>query len=87
MGARRLVPCTNTHALVTVPGNLIYGAGEKALAASMDLLRSACRHKVCCHSTTHITFAHEEQYAEIEMPPEQVAAQKEIGESASRPAS
>lgn len=82
MGARRLVPCTNTHALVTVPGNLVFGAGEKALARSMELLRAACRHKVCCHSTTHITFAHQEQYDEIEMPAEQVAAQMEVQEAA-----
>jgi predicted aconitase len=46
------------------------------------LLHSACRHPVCCHSTTHITFAHEEQYDEIEMPAEQVAAQQELGEMA-----
>jgi len=82
MGARRLVPCTNTHALVTVPGNLVHGAGEKALERAMALLRAACRQKVCCHSTSHITFAHQEQYAEIEMPPEQVAAQQEIEQSA-----
>ena len=44
----------------------------------MELLRSACRHRVCCLSTTHIAFAHEEQYDEIEMPPEQVAAQHEV---------
>lgn len=78
MGARRLVPVANTHALVTVPGNLIHGASEKALAASMDLLRSACRHRVRCLSTTHITFAHQDQYEEIELPAEQVAAQQEV---------
>ena len=79
MGAGRLVPTTNTHALVTVPGNLVRGAGNRPLDQSMDLLRSACAHPVCCHSTTHITFAHEEQYEEIDMPAEQVAAQQEIG--------
>jgi len=78
MGARRLVPVTNTHALVTVPGNLIRGAGREALEQSKELLRAACQHKVCCQSTTHITFAHEEQYTEIDMPAEQVAAQQEI---------
>ena len=78
MGARRLVPVTNTHALVTVPGNLVHGAVRKPLDATMDLLRSACEHRVCCHSTAHITFAHEEQYDQIEMPPEQVAAQQEV---------
>ena len=78
MGARRLAPVTNTHALVTVPGNLISGAGEQALKRSMDLLRSACGHRVCCHSTAHITFAHEEQYEEIVMPAEQVEAQQEV---------
>jgi predicted aconitase len=82
MGARRLLPVTNTHALVTVPGNLIWGAGQKALEQTMELLRPACRHKVCCHSTAHITFAHQEQYEEIEMPQEQVAAQQEIFEMA-----
>lgn len=84
MGARRLVPTTNVHALVTVPGNLVYGAGEKPLAQTMDLLRSACQHCVACHSTTHITFAHEDQYDEIEMPAEQVAAQQEVMELARR---
>ena len=79
MGATRLVPTTNTHALVTVPGNLVRGAGNRPLDQSMDLLRSACAHKVCCHSSTHITFAHEEQYEEIDMPADQVAAQQEIG--------
>lgn len=78
MGAKRLVPTTNTHALVTVPGNLVYGASKKTIQSTMELLRPACQHKVCCHSTTHITFAHEEQYDEIEMPAEQVSAQLEI---------
>jgi predicted aconitase len=39
---------------------------------------------VACHSTTHITFAHEDQYDEIEMPAEQVAAQQEVMELARR---
>lgn len=78
MGAERLVPVTNTHALVTVPGNLVYGASQKTIESAMELLRPACEHQVCCHSTTHITFAHEEQYDEIEMPEEQVSAQLEI---------
>ena len=78
MGARRLIPVANTHALVTVPGNLIRGAGQQALDHTMQLLRSACQHKVCCHSTTHITFAHEEQYDGIDMPAEQVSAQQEV---------
>ncbi|MHC4176543.1 MAG: aconitase X catalytic domain-containing protein [Planctomycetota bacterium] len=78
MRARRLVPVANTHALVTVPGNLVFGAGDKPLQAAMDLLRSACRHQVRCHSTAHITFAHEDRYDEIEMPAEQVAAQHEV---------
>ena len=83
MGARRLVRVANTHALVTVPGNLVYGAGEKPLQAAMELPRSACREKVCCLSTAHINFAHEDQYDEIEMPPEQVAAQQEVMQLAS----
>ena len=78
MGARRLVPVSNTHALVTVPGNLVYGAGEKPLQAAMELLTSACQHRVRCLSTSHITFAHEDQYEEIELPPEQVAAQQQV---------
>ena len=82
MGASRLVPVTNTHALVTVPGNLVWGAGRESLEQAMELLRPACREKVCCHSTTHITFAHQEQYSEIEMPQEQVSAQNEVMEMA-----
>lgn len=78
MGARRLVPCSNTHCLVTVPGNLVYGAGQATIDSAMELLRPACQHRVCCHSTAHITFAHEEQYARIEMPAEQVAAQLDV---------
>lgn len=78
MGAARLVPVSNTHALVTVPGNLVQGAGRRPLEKTLELLRAACQHKVCCHSTSHITFAHEEQYDEIEMPTEQVAAQREV---------
>lgn len=78
MAARRLVPVTNTHALVTVPGNLIEGAGPQALARTMELLRSACAHQVSCVSTSHITFAHAEQYEEIEMPEEQVKAQQAV---------
>jgi predicted aconitase len=78
MGARRLVPVTNTHALVTVPGNLVWGAGADGIESTMELLKPACDCGVCCHSTTHITFAHEEQYDEIEMPADQVAAQREI---------
>jgi len=78
MGARRLVPVANTHALVTVPGNLIHGAGQQPLEQTMQLLRATCEHRVCGHCTAHITFAHEEQYEEIDMPAEQVAAQKDV---------
>ncbi len=39
MGAERLVPVTNTHALVTVPGNLVYGASQKTIESAMELLR------------------------------------------------
>jgi len=84
MGARRLVPCANTHALVTVPGNLVQGAGQRPLEHTMDLLRSTCQHSVACHSTVHTTFAHEEQYDEIEMPLDHVAAQQEVMELASK---
>jgi len=82
MGARRLVPVANTHALVTVPGNLVWGAGRKPLDHALELLRPACEHRVSCPSTTHITFAHEEQYEEIEMPAEQVEAQRAVMEAA-----
>ena len=82
MGAKRLIPVANTHALVTVPGNLVWGAGEKTIESAMELLRPACQHRVSCHSTSHITFAHEEQYDEIEMPAAQVSAQLEIQEMA-----
>ena len=78
LGAPRLVRCTNTHALVTVPGNLVWGAGRTTIDSAMELLRPACQHRVCCQSTGHITFAHEEQYDEIEMPREQVEAQLEV---------
>jgi len=84
MDARRLVTCTNTHALVTVPGNLVRDAGERPLEHAMDLLRSTCEHCVACHSTVHTTFAHEEQYDEIEMPLDHVAAQQETMEMASK---
>ncbi len=83
MGAQRLVPVANTHALVTVPGNLVYGAGDKPLERSLDLLHAVCQHQVCGHCTTHITFAHEEQYAEIDMPSEQVEAQQQVMQAAS----
>jgi len=82
MGAERMIPVTNTHALVTVPGNLVWGADQKTINSAMELLRPALKHPVCCHSTTHITFAHEEQYKEIEMPQEQVKAQLEVMEMA-----
>jgi predicted aconitase len=78
MGAKRLAPVANTHALVTVPGNLVRGGGQEALDHTMQLLRATCEHCVACPSTTHIAFAHEEQYDEIDMPAEQVAAQKEV---------
>ncbi|HID78278.1 MAG TPA: DUF521 domain-containing protein [Planctomycetaceae bacterium] len=84
MGARRLVAVTNTHALVTVPGNLVAGAGPEALDRSLKLLRTACRYRPCCPTTAHITFAHEEQYEEIQMPAEQVAAQQELMQLAAR---
>ena len=37
MGAKRLVPVANTHALVTVPGNLIWDAGRKPLDQAVEL--------------------------------------------------
>lgn len=84
MGARRLVPVANTHALVTVPGNLVWGAGQKPLEHALELLRPACEHRVRCPSTSHITFAHEEQYEGIEMPAEQVEAQRLVMEAAGK---
>ena len=54
-GAQRLIPVANTHALVTVPGNLVYGAGDRPLEQSMALLSSVCQHRVCGHCTTHMS--------------------------------
>jgi predicted aconitase len=84
MGARRLVPCTNTHALMPVANVLARGAKPATLERQAAGLREACAHPVApgCVCTVHTLFLTMDPLEAPENDPAQVRAQREINELA-----
>jgi predicted aconitase len=84
MGARRLVPCTNTHALLPVPNLVARGASRETLQAYVNDLREACSERTArgCVCTVHTLFVTMDELQVPENDPEQIRLQREINELA-----
>lgn len=80
MGARRLVPCTNTHMLMPVANTLARGASPATIERQAADLREACAHPTApgCLCTVHTLFLTMDPLDVAENDPAQVAAQREI---------
>lgn len=84
MGARRLVRCTNTHALLPVPNLVARGASRETLQAYVNDLREACSERTArgCLCTVHTLFVTMDELKVPENDPEQIRLQREINELA-----
>ncbi len=82
MGARRLVPCSNTHALLPVPNLMARGASPKTIDAYIGGLREACTHRTApgCYCTVHTSFVTLDGLDVPENDPEQVRLQQELAD-------
>ncbi len=80
MGARRLVPCTNTHMLLPVANTLARGASPATIESQAAELREACSHPTApgCLCTVHTLFLTMDPLDVPENDPAQVEAQREI---------
>ncbi len=84
MGARRLIKCDNTHALLPVPNLMARNASPETMRKYMDELRKACSHRTAegCYCTVHTSFVTLDDVGVPENDPEQVAMQKELSDLA-----
>jgi predicted aconitase len=84
MGARRLVPVTNTHVLLPVPNLMARGASPRTIEAYVGGLKEACRHRAApgCYCTVHTLFLTLDELDVAENPPEQVRLQREVSDLA-----
>lgn len=84
MGARRLIPATNVHALLPVANVLARGASPHTLERQAAELREACSHHVApgCVCTVHTLFLTMDPLSAPENVPAQVEAQREINQLA-----
>ena len=80
MGAQRLVPVDNTHALLPVPNLMARGASRETLKRYMADLREACSHRTHsrCFCTVHALFVTLDEVDVPENDPEQVSMQREL---------
>lgn len=80
MGAGRLIPVTNTHALFPVANVMARGASRHTLEQQAADLREACSHATApgCVCTVHTLFLTMDELDTPENDPEQVRAQREI---------
>ncbi len=84
MGARRMVPVTNTHVLLPVPNLMARGASRATIEQYVAELREACSYPTApgCLCTVHTAFLTLDDLDVPENDPEQVRWQKEIAEMA-----
>jgi len=84
MGARRLVPVTNTHVLLPVPNLMARGASPRTIEAYVGGLKEACRHRTApgCCCTVHTLFLTMDDLDVPENDPEEVRRQKEVSDLA-----
>ncbi|MBI4892571.1 MAG: aconitase X catalytic domain-containing protein [Acidobacteria bacterium] len=86
MGAKRLVRCTNTHALMPVANTLARGASAATLAQQAEELREACQHPTApgCLCTVHTLFLTMDPLDVPQNDPVQIEVQRGIAELATR---
>ena len=84
MGAKRLIPVDNTHALLPVPNLMARNASQETMDQYMADLREACAYKTAegCYCTVHTSFVTMDDIDAPENDPEQVRLQNEITELA-----
>jgi hypothetical protein len=84
MGARRLVRCTNAHALLPVANTLARGASPATLQRQAAELREACAHPTApgCLCTVHTLFLTMDPLPVAENDPAQVEVQRGINQLA-----
>lgn len=84
MGARRLVPVDNTHALLPVPNLMARGASEETIERYMADLWEACSYRTHprCTCTVHTLFVTLDDLDVPENDPQQVQMQKELAAAA-----
>jgi predicted aconitase len=84
MGARRLVRCDNTHALLPVPNLVARGASKVTIEKFVAGLREACRQRTSpgCYCTVHTLFVTMDDLDVPENDPEPVRMQRELNELA-----
>ena len=84
MGARRLVRCDNTHALLPVPNLMARGASRQTIDTYIGGLREACSHHTApgCYCTVHTAFVTLDDLRVPENDPEQVRLQRELSDMA-----
>jgi predicted aconitase len=80
MGAQRLVPVDNTHALLPVPNLMAHGASPETIERYVAGLREACAYRTVsrCVCTVHTAFVTLDELNVPENDPGQVRLQKEI---------
>ncbi len=86
MGARRLVPVDNTHALLPVPNVMARGASQQTIDRYMDLLWGACAHATHpgCLCTVHALFVTLDRLDVPENDPVEVGMQRELAARAAK---
>jgi predicted aconitase len=86
MGAKRLVPVDNTHALLPVPNLMARGASRQTVEQYVAELREACSYRTApgCYCTVHTAFVTLDPLDVPENDPEQVRLQKELAELATQ---
>jgi predicted aconitase len=86
MGARRLIPAANTHALLPVPNLMARGASRNTIEQYVNGLKEACAQHTDarCYCTVHTLFLTMDDLDVPENDPEQVRTQREITEAAIR---
>ena len=84
MGAKRLIACENTHALLPVPNLMARNATKETMEKYMADLREACAHRTAkgCYCTLHAAFITFEEIEAEENDPGQVAMQRELADLA-----
>ena len=84
MGARHLVRCDNTHALLPVPNLMARGASRQTIDTYIGGLREACSHHTApgCYCTVHTAFVTLDDLRVPENDPEQVRLQRELSDMA-----
>jgi len=86
MGARRLIPVTNTHVLLPAPNLMARGASERTIETYVGGLKQACSYRTApgCLCTVHTLFLTMDELDVPENTPGEVRRQREVAELAAK---